>query len=131
MKKRLIIIIINLLVAFWVSFFFIRNSDLRNKVELINYLFLTLTVFLPTLILVIPSFFSKAPNHLNEIYVVPTLVTILFVILNSIVVTVLSITNKKSVEVSLIVEGVFWTIYGMIMLLVVIGTTHMKNVNKK
>lgn len=130
MKQKMFMITINLLVIFWYSFFYLRNNDFSNKIVITNYCCFTLTLLLPTILLIVFTV-KRYPKHLNEIYIAPIIVTIAFMMVNLFVMIFISIFNKNSMYLTLIVEGIMFTIYFILILIISIGNNHIIKINKK
>ena len=74
---------------------------------------------------------KKIPDHLNDVFIVPTMITTAFVVINLIIMVFVSIFNKDNLSRTLIIEGVAYSVYIVLILLVSIGNNHIIKVNEK
>ena len=122
-------IFINAIVIFWESFFFFRFSGIHNDTMLANYLFLTLTLCIPTLQALLNRI-VRMPAALNETRIPEILLNSCFIAVNLIVTLLLSVFNRSATEITLITEGILFSVYLVAQAVLITAKRHMKKINR-
>ena len=128
-KKNIFVFSITAVVIFWAIFLYARYQDLTLGATLSALIFLILTLLIPSGYILV-NFFIK-PTAVNDIHIVPMLLSTLFVIFNVIVIIFLTLFNTTNPALTIILEAILFTLYGILMLLAVMGSMHISAVNKK